>query len=221
MKHQWLSISGILLLAAFVGCNQGATNNTAITGTSTAPASAADTSAPQAAGADTSVTSGATTTSATVATLDKDDQEFVTKAAQGGIAEVTLGQLAAARAKSDDVRAFGNQMVSDHGKANDELQELARLKGVTLPSSPGKEGEQLANSLSKEDKAFDKDYMADMVKDHEQDVKEFERASQNAGDPGVKAWAANTLPTLRNHLRMARETLAKVEAGRRKSRVRG
>ena len=82
MKPRWLSIPGILLLAAFVACNKGTTNDTAVTGANTAPASATDTSTPQAAVAGTPVTSSATATSSTVAVLDKNDQEFVTKAAQ-------------------------------------------------------------------------------------------------------------------------------------------
>ena len=216
MKHRWLSILGIALLVVFAACKRNEVSNTASTDTSTTPASMTDTStdtpSTQAAGTGTSSTSmAAATTDSAGSTLDQADQQFVTKAAEGGISEVTLGQLAAAKAKSADVRAFGNQMVSDHGKANSELTELARLKGVTLPTTPGKEDEKLANTLSSKDgKTFDRTYMENMVRDHEKDVREFERASRTAADPGVKAWAANTLPTLKDHLRMARETLARV-----------
>jgi len=47
---------------------------------------------------------------------------------------------------------------------------------------------------------FDKAYVAAMVKDHEEDVEEFRKASQNATDPGVKAFASKTLPIIEHHL---------------------
>src|ERR1051326_6076917 len=62
------------------------------------------------------------------------DETFVTKAAQGGLAEVKLGTLATQKASNADVKAFGQQMVDDHSKANDELKQLASTKGITLPT---------------------------------------------------------------------------------------
>jgi putative membrane protein len=156
-------------------------------------------------------TSGTSTAGSTSA-LDKDDREFLVKAGEGGIAEVNLGQLASTKAASADVKAFGNQMVSDHSKANDELKALAQQKSLTLAGTAGKEGEETSNKLSaKNGKDFDKAYMDDMVKDHEKDVKEFEKASKDAKDPDIKAWAAKTLPTLQHHLQMAKETQKKVK----------
>lgn len=153
-----------------------------------------------------------TTSTATAGTLSQADKDFATKAAEGGMMEVNLGQLAAAKAVSNDVKEFGNRMVSDHGKAGDELKQLATSKGVTLPTQPGDEEKKTSNDLSKKQgKDFDKAYIADMVKDHEKDAKEFEKASKDLQDPDLKAWAAKTLPIVQDHLKMAKQLSAKVK----------
>jgi len=163
---------------------------------------------------DTSATTSTTNTSAangTASTLSSDDNEFVKKAAQGGMAEVMLGQMASSKGTSPDVKNFGNRMVSDHGKANDELKQLAQTKGVVLPTEPDAESKEMADKLSKASgKDFDKMYIDGMVADHEKDVKEFEKASNDAKDADLKAWATKTLPTLQDHLKMAKDTKAKL-----------
>src|SRR5712671_1113768 len=65
------------------------------------------------------------------------DSTFMKKAADGGMAEVELGQLAVQKASSSDVKAFGQRMVDDHGKANEQLKQLAAEKHVDLPQEPG------------------------------------------------------------------------------------
>lgn len=197
-----------LLIAAALGCHREST-----TETSSSTATPTDTSVASAT-TDTTGTSSTlpATASTTATTLSHDDQEFVTKAAEGGMAEVSLGNLAASKGVSADVKAFGNRMATDHGKANDELKTLASGKGVVLPVEMDKESKETSDKLSgKSGKDFDKEYMEAMVKDHEKDVKEFEKASKDAKDPDVKAWAAKTLPTLQDHLKMAKETEKKVK----------
>ncbi len=135
------------------------------------------------------------------------DQQFMMKAAQGGMAEVELGKLAKDHASSQAVKNFGQQMSDDHGKANDELKDLASKKNVTLPAEVNAEDRATMDRLSKlNGKAFDRAYMRDMVTDHKKDVAEFEKEANSGMDPDVKAWAAKTLPTLQHHLEMAQET---------------
>src|SRR6185437_11610509 len=125
---------------------------------------------------------------------------FVMKAAGGGMAEVELGRLATEKASSPDVKQFGQRMIDDHGKANDELKGLATRKNITLPAAPDAKHKATQDRLSKlSGTAFDRAYMADMVADHNADVAEFMHASKMAKDPDVKAWAAKTLPTLQEH----------------------
>jgi len=138
---------------------------------------------------------------------------FITKAAEGGKAEVELGNLASSKASSPDVKSFGQMMVTDHTKANDELMSIAKTKNVTVSTDLDAKHKSTRDRLDKlSGAAFDKAYMADMVKDHQTDVKEFETASQSA-DPDVKAFASKTLPTLRHHLEEAQRISKQVASG--------
>ena len=139
------------------------------------------------------------------------DSKFVHDAAVGGMAEVEMGRLAAEKASSADVKQFGQRMVDDHGKANQELKGLASGKGVTLPASldaPHKAAQEKLSKLT--GAAFDRAYMAEMVKDHDKDVANFRRASKTAADAELKAWAAKTLPTLEEHQKMSKSIHAKL-----------
>ena len=137
-------------------------------------------------------------------------ESFAKDAAEGGMAEVQMGKLAATNAKDPDVRAFGQMMVTDHSKANDELKALAQKKGYQLPADVGSHKSDI-DSLTKEKGAdFDKDYVDKMVDDHETDVKEFQRQADNGSDPDVKAFAAKTLPTLQKHLDRIKQIQAKM-----------
>ena len=126
------------------------------------------------------------------------------KAAQGGMAEVELGQLAEQNASSQAVKDFGKRMVDDHSKANDQLKQLASQKGVGLPTGLDAKDQTTKDRLSKlQGDAFDKAYMQDMVMDHKKDVAEFKHESMSAQDPDLKSWAGETLPTLQSHLQEA------------------
>ena len=141
------------------------------------------------------------------------DQVFAREAAVGGMAEVELGNLASQKASNADVKQFGARMASDHAKANDELKQWASSKNVTLPTELDAKHKATADRLSKlSGDAFDKAYMHDMVRDHEEDVAAFKRASTSGKDPDLKAWAAKTLPTLEDHLKNAQDVAAKVGA---------
>jgi putative membrane protein len=132
------------------------------------------------------------------------DSTFATKAAQGGMAEVKLGELAKDHAQSDEVKNFGQQMVTDHTKANDELKSIAAGKNITLPTDLNAKDKATYDRLSKlSGAAFDRAYMRDMVADHRTDVSEFRKQAKSGTDPDLKAFASKTLPTLEHHLQMA------------------
>lgn len=143
------------------------------------------------------------------------DQKFVKEAAQGGMAEVELGQLAVQKASNEDVKKFGRRMVDDHSKANDKLKEIASNKGITLPSSPDAKQKATKERLSKlSGEQFDKAYMTDMLKDHKKDVAAFQNESNTGKDSDIKNFAAETLPTLRDHLKDAQDITPKVVQAR-------
>ncbi len=207
-----------LLLASVFACrkpgekvNSGAAGNPG-TDTSTTTTSGTDTSG-------TTTTNGtaqpATTTGstgATVSNLSAADKDFVMKAAQGGMAEVQLGQTAQSKATDPDVQAFARKMVDDHSKANDELKQLATTKGLALPADLDAVHKKVVDEISgKSGKGFDKAYMSAMVNDHEKTVKLLQKESKSAQDADLKSWASKTLPTVEEHLNMATTTKKKLK----------
>lgn len=140
------------------------------------------------------------------AKLNSSDKQFLTKAAEGGKSEVELGQLAEQKALSQDVKDFGHRMVKDHTQANDNLKQVAQKEGVALPDKMDPESAALKQRLEKLSGAqFDKTYMDAMVKDHTKDVQEFKQEASSAKDPEVKNFAQQTLPTLEEHLKLAKQ----------------
>lgn len=133
--------------------------------------------------------------------LEKQDAQFVFKAASGAITEVVLGKLAQQKGQNLRVKNFGMMMVKDHTKANNKLMALAKSKNINLPTTPAAADQKVIAELSKKSgEDFDKAYVADMISDHKNDIKEFHYASENCSDPDLKAFAGKTLPVLKNHL---------------------
>jgi putative membrane protein len=136
------------------------------------------------------------------------DSDFAKQAAQGGMAEVKLGQLAQDKGTSDAVKEFGKKMVDDHSAANDKLKTVAQQENVTLPSDISKRDQATYDKLAKlSGEAFDRAYARDMVKDHQNDIAAFQQEASNGQDPQIKSFASDTLPTLQDHLKMAREMM--------------
>lgn len=139
------------------------------------------------------------------------EMRFMDKAAQGGIAEVKLGQLAMDKASNQVVKDFGQRMVTDHTNINNQLMQVAAKDGVTLPTTMDAKDQATYDRLSKlSGTAFDRAYMHDMVRDHETDISEFRHESQVAKTPDVKGFVQNTTPILEQHLTLAKEDSSKV-----------
>jgi putative membrane protein len=129
------------------------------------------------------------------------DTAFVKKAADGGLAEVAMAKLAQEKAESAEVKAYAQKLEKDHTQANTELKQVASQKNITLPTAPSKMHQAKHDKLSKlSGAAFDKAYVAAMLEDHQKDVREFQREASSGTDSDVKAFAAKTLPTLKDHL---------------------
>src|SRR5437867_13267102 len=128
------------------------------------------------------------------------DKTFMKKAARGGMMEVAMGKMAEQKAQSDDVKSFGKRMVTDHGKANDQLKSIASQKNVELPS---KEPTETWTS--------DKAYMNTMVRDHEKNLAEFKEEAKSGSDPDVKKFAEDTAKVIQEHLDLAKETQSKLK----------
>ena len=231
MKYEtMLPVAAVLSLALGAGCERrddtGTTRTTSATpsqmddmvrdaagGTMGTTGTAGATGMNDTAGATgTTATTGATTGGKVEQPLAEHDKDFLIIAASGNMAAVALGTTASQKATTPEVKSFADRMVTDHGKAEDELKSLAAKKGVTLPSemdrSPKNEQEKLSKLTGKK---FDKEYTEVMVKDHERDVKEFQKAAKEAKDPDVKVWAIKMVPILEDHLKAAKQLEPKVK----------
>jgi putative membrane protein len=145
--------------------------------------------------------------------LAMEDLEFATKAAQGGLKEVKFGELAQQQAARDQVKQFGQRMVDDHGKANDQLKQIVENKGIELPQQLSDEDQQKYAELQQKSGAeFDQAYTDEMVSDHEKDIDEFQKYVDAGKDPDLTSFAGQTLPTLKEHLRLAQQTEEQVIA---------
>lgn len=141
------------------------------------------------------------------------DRHFIDNAAQGGMAEVELGQLAEQNGQSQEVKDFGKRMVNDHSKANDKLKQVAEKEDVTLPTTLDAKDQATKERLEKlHGAAFDKAYMHDMVMDHKADIAEFKHEEAAAHSPDLKNWVSTTLPTLESHLQEAEKVAPQVGA---------
>lgn len=146
-------------------------------------------------------------------TVSRKDRLFMEKAAAGGLMEVDLGNAVKDKAQDPQVKDFASKMVTDHSKANDELKDLMSKKGISPPTDlPAKDKAQADKIEAKSGADLDKAYMADMVRDHNKDVKEFQTEAKNGDDPDVKAFAAKTVATLEEHQKMANDIAQKVGA---------
>jgi putative membrane protein len=160
----------------------------------------------------------ATTSGKQSAGMGDTDSTFVKKAAQGGLAEVELGQLATQKASSEEVKKFGQRMVDDHTKANEQLKQVAAEKNIDVPQQLDAKDKATKAHLEKlSGEQFDRAYMKDMVRDHRKDVAEFERESKTAKDPAIKNFAQQTLPTLKDHLKEAEKIAPKQQQPERTS----
>jgi putative membrane protein len=152
-----------------------------------------------------SATGDANATTGTTTPLDDADSKRVVEVASGGMMEVVLGELAQQKAQDPRVKNFGQMMVTDHTKANEELKAMASRKNVTLPQTPGEDHRKHIDDLrNKTGRDFDKAYMSMMVDDHQEDINKFEKLANDATDADLKAFASKTLPVLRAHLDSAK-----------------
>jgi putative membrane protein len=145
-----------------------------------------------------------------LAGLSGADKTFATEAADGGLAEVQLGQLALQKASSPQVKEFAQRMVTDHTQANQELMQLATSENLTLPTQlDAKHKTEMDRLSTMSGSAFDTAYMQHMVQDHKTTMAEFQKQAQNGSDPALKSFAQKYLPIIQQHLQMAEASATK------------
>jgi predicted outer membrane protein len=136
-------------------------------------------------------------------TVSTPDQDFMLAAAQGGMTEVKLGELAAQKGMRDNVREFGQRMVKDHTAINDDLKALAAQKGVTLPDSLDAKHQAMVDKMAVlTGSEFDDSYIAGMIKAHQKDAKAFKAESAQTKDGDIKGFLNKSIPVVEEHLKM-------------------
>jgi putative membrane protein len=136
-------------------------------------------------------------------TLGSADEQFVMEAAAGGMYEVEAGQIGTNKGTSSHVKMVAQQMVKDHSKANDELMQIAKRKAVAMPPTLTGEQQEMIRKLNNlQGSEFDREYLKQQEKAHRDTIAKFQAEARNGRDPEIKQFAAQTLPTLQEHLRM-------------------
>src|SRR3954469_3817344 len=133
------------------------------------------------------------------------DAKYAKDIAQANLAEIATGQLAMQKAASPAVRRYGEHMVQEHTALQQQTAALASAKGMEPPKSPDLKHEAAAKMLQMHSgEGFDRAYMEQMVKDHEQTLALLQETAQNASDADLRAQAQQAIPHVREHLEMAR-----------------
>jgi len=148
--------------------------------------------------------------------LSSADRNFATKAAQIGLAEVQTGELAKSKAATDQTKQYGEHMVTDHTKANDELKRIAGDKQMSLPSAPAaKDQATLKRLQGLSGAAFDRAYLDSQIAGHKEAISAFQAEAKSGKDPDLKSFATATLPELQEHLKMATDASKTTKASSR------
>jgi len=153
--------------------------------------------------------------------IDNSDAAAMKSLAQGNLAEIELGKLAAAKAHSPDVKSFGQKMVDDHSRMYQELKAIAKAKSVALPDALSLKDLAEKKKLERHSGPdFDKSYMSEMVKDHEKDLKEVQDLAAKAKDADFRAAMHKASSTIKQHLQLA-QRLSQGAAGARSASTAG
>jgi putative membrane protein len=136
-------------------------------------------------------------------TVTAADAKFLLAAAQGGMTEVKLGEVAASQGVSEEVKNFGRKMVKDHSAINDDLKSLAAKKGVTLPDALDAKHQGTLDKLTAlTGSSFDDAYIAAMIKGHKQTAKAFKAEAAATQDADIKGFLDKSVPVVEEHLKL-------------------
>jgi putative membrane protein len=137
--------------------------------------------------------------------IARGDRKFIEDAANSGMFEVQVAQLAAAKANDANVKSFASMLVDQHTAANNELVKIANAKGVELPAAPKHSLRREIDKLGKKTgDEFDRAFVREVgIKAHQKDIKKFQKAGKDVKDADLKAFIDKTLPVLREHLAAA------------------
>ena len=211
MKTQLLACSALLLASPFVIAHTDADPNTVSNSTSVTTAPNNDTATNTTTSSTTTHTSTGSAGNMASPQSSSSDAAFMTKLAEGDLAEADAGRLAVRKAKTPAVKEFGEAMAKDHSKNGDDLKAIAASRGVMLPTSVSPEHADASAKLENLNGAnFDTQYANGQVSAHKKTVQLLKSEIANGQDQAVKEFATQTLEVVSHHLDMARQLEATV-----------
>lgn len=140
------------------------------------------------------------------------DSTFIQMAGSVGLLHMKLGKLAEKKGSSQAVVAFGKQMVADYAKANKELAAAAKQAAFPAPVLLRQHQQIFDRFNGMGRSAFDKAYIAEMVKRHREEVQLFRQESEGGRVQSLKLLASGMLPELQQRMTLATQTAASVGA---------
>jgi len=216
----YLVAAAVLVAGALASCDRRQevprpkTEPSGAATTPNAPATGTPATGAPATGAADGTPADRTVASAPTATVAEGDRAFVDTAASAGLAEVAITKHAMDKAASGDVKKLAEHLNKDHSQANQELARIASAKGIPVPVSPESEKRAEVEQVSALSGAeLDRTVLTKLDQSHRASIKLFEREASEGSDPELKAFAAKTLPTLREHLKMVESTHAAAGGG--------
>lgn len=142
----------------------------------------------------------------------RDDSKELVKAAEDGLFEVRISKDAQTKASSASVKTLAKHMEQAHEKVNKELVALAASKSIITPTAiSDAQSKDISDIMEKSGKDFDKAYLDKLESAHKDAIDLFEKQSEKAEDPDIKAFFAKHLPELRSHLDMVQKEQAKLK----------
>ncbi len=141
--------------------------------------------------------------------LPPGENHFLKTIANANQAEIEMSQIALNKSQSAQVRQFAQHMIDDHTQATAQVQQLASQKGFELPTQLDTLHRGMVDEVAaRSGTDFDRTFIQDQVRAHQDTIDNTEREADNGSDPDVKALAQKLLPTLRMHLQMAKNVQA-------------
>jgi putative membrane protein len=151
------------------------------------------------------------------AAIDEKISKFLTGAADARMMGIEEGKLAKAKARSPQLKQYGEWMVTENNRLLKELRLLAASKNIVLPSTLSKKNtKNLENLREEEGEDFDDKLVKIMRKDHKNDVDEFEDA-EDFKDKDVRQFAVTYRPVVESYL----TRLKQIEENDRQPRAAG
>lgn len=160
----------------------------------------------------------AQTTPPAAGTATAADKDFITFVGQTDMTEAHFGQLAQDQATDQDIKDYGQTLVTDHTKDYNTVSALATKLGADMPKGIDAAHNKMIDPVAKlKGRAFDHRFLADMVKGHEQAIAKYKKEADSGDNADLKAYASATLPTLEMHLQKAQELAHPAKAAKKKA----